>query len=440
MAKISLTGVYFENCSINYDDNEDVLADKFITIMADCGYEFLAEYEDGIHLTFGNRQYEPTNYGDKLVWEYDLSAVSGRRIFVSGEYGGYDNPISATLKSVNTNILTISATLENCSINYEDGEQLNSAKPIIITPDDGFLFKGKYDNSLKDDEGNYYILINERNRLIYNILDDDVGLELVGDIIAVEDVVVSLSSFTDIFKISDSELTDLSKRRWLDTDLMPIDLGSYINNLYVFPIHLEDGLIGTMREIYLGKYKTNVNSYIINSYEYVIDLGTIEVPEIYHNVYDYINTKCILYLPFFDKIYLNNEYVIGQSLYIEYVVNLYTGYVTMNIISSFTGEIIDSKNSLISANIPFMHGANVMGGFNNNSKNVISKAYVEIVRNIPYNVNTPFGKNVIEYGKLIDYNGYIECDNIQLNSSATNREKSDIVSLLGKGVYINENK
>ena len=149
---------------------------------------------------------------------------------------------------------------------------------------------------------------------------------------------------------------------------------------------------------------------------------------------------CSSDLPFFDKIYLNSEYVIGQSLYIDYIVNLYTGYVTMNIKSSFTDEIIDSKNSLISANIPFMQGTNVIGGFNNNSKNVISKAYVEIVRNIPYNVNTPFGKNVIEYGKLIDYNGYIECDNIQLNSSATNREKSDIATLLGKGVYINENK
>lgn len=440
MAKMSLVGVYFENCRINYVDGRDIIANKFITIMANNGYEFIAGYEDNIYVTFSYKEYKPTNYGNKLVWEYDFTGSSPRGVVIGGEYGGYDNPISATLKSVNTNILTISANLENCSINYEDGEQLNSAKPIIITPDDGFLFKGKYETNLKDDEDNYYILINERNRLIYNILDDDVGLELIGDIIAVENVIDSLTSFTDIFKISYDELTDLSKRRWLDSDLMPIDLGSYINNLYVFPVHIEDGLIGTMREIYLGNYRTNVNSYIINSYEYVIDLGTIEVPEIYHNVYDYINTKCILYLPFFDKIYLNNEYVIGQSLYIKYIVNLYTGYVTMNIISSFTGEIIDSKNSLISANIPFMQGTNVMGGFNNNSKNVISKAYVEIVRNIPYNVNTPFGKNVIEYGKLIDYNGYIECDNIQLNSSATNREKSDIVTLLGKGVYISENK
>jgi len=72
----------------------------------------------------------------------------------------------------------------------------------------------------------------------------------------------------------------------------------------------------------------------------------------------------------------------------------------------------------------------------NINKNIIDTAFIEIVRNIPYDTVNIFGKETIDYGVIGDYHGFIKCQNVMLETSATNEEKEEIASLLKGGIFI----
>ena len=167
-------------------------------------------------------------------------------------------------------------------------------------------------------------------------------------------------------------------------------------------------------------------------------MGTIKVTEKYKNVYDYSNVMYILHLPYFDKIYLDSEYVVNQSIKIEYVFDIYTGSVTVNVYSSFIDSVIESRTNIVVSQIPFLQKQThaVIGTITTVNKNNISSPFIEVVRNIPYNVDTIFGGETIEYGVIGDYTGFTRCENILLNSSATNIEKDEIIKLLNDGVIL----
>ena len=219
-------------------------------------------------------------------------------------------------------------------------------------------------------------------------------------------------------------------------------MGQYITALFKIPFEIPTDLItDEKRNIVLGKFDTNVSANGLTTYNMVVDIGVITVPEKYENVYDYIDTECILNLPYFDKVYLSNEFVIGQTVRIEYIIDLYSGNATCNIYSSFTGGIVESTNGVICCNIPFVQKTNnsVVGLISNINKNIIDTAYIEVIRNKPYNVETVFGAETIDFGVIGDYTGYIEVSDVVLNSNATNEEKNEITNLLKEGVTINEN-
>lgn len=218
-----------------------------------------------------------------------------------------------------------------------------------------------------------------------------------------------------------------------------VDMGQYISALYVMPFPIpEDLLSGEKHSIVLGNVTTQVQSSMLMNYYFHIDFGTIIVPEKYHNVYDFLNTQCILHLPYMDSVYINAEYVIGQEITIDYVVDLYSGACTVNIFSSFINDIVESVKGNIYVTIPFIQGISngVVGTLSGMYQHNKDYAYMEVVRNIPYDVKTPFGKLTKDYGKIGDYTGYIKASEIKLESKATVDEKNSIENLLKNGVFI----
>lgn len=333
-------------------------------------------------------------------------------------------------------IVSITGTIKNCTCNYSNGEVITEDKPkIILTANDGYEFDGVFSYrkgaitshfSLNDEKTELSTTISENNNYVLN--DEYVAVKKVEKI----------GDFTRLYNPVESELTDLAKVRFQND----VDMGQYITALFKIPFAIPNDLLTEeKRNIVLGTLDTNVSANGLNTYNMIVNIGTITVPEKYENVYDYIDTECILNLPFFDKVYLSNEFVIGQTLRIEYVIDLYSGNATANIYSSFTGGIIESTNGVIACNIPFVqkNNNNVIGLISNINKNIIDNAYVEVIRNKPYNVETVFGAETIDFGVIGNYNGYIEVSDVVLNSSATNEEKTEITNLLKEGVTINEN-
>ena len=328
--------------------------------------------------------------------------------------------------------------MENCTCNYSDGETLSTNKPVIkITANNNCTFKSTYNYVV--DSTTQTFLVSEDGTYLYATIEDFNSNYILSDFYwVVENPVEYIGEFANLYNPNESELNKLAKVRFFDD----VDMGQFISALFTIPFTIPDELItGTKKNIVLGNYNTLIKSKGLTTYKMLVNMGEIVIPEKYGNVYDYIDSECILHLPYFDKIYLNNEYVIGQTLRIEYVIDLYSGNTTANIYSSFTGGVIESVNVSIAQNIPFIQKAtnNVIGLISNINKNNIDTANVTITRNKPYNVETVFGSETVDFGRIGDYNGFIKVSDVVLNSSATNEEKTEIIDLLKEGVTIYEN-
>lgn len=409
------------NCVCNseikteYEKNENIT----LEFTANDGYAFKG---NNVSLTTSAIDNESVTYSDDRKTITLTGVIIGNLI------------VNVTADTVYT--VSITGTIKNCTCNYSDGEVITDDKPeIILTANNGYEFDGVF--SLKYGAITTFFTLSDDKTTLTESISDGYNYVLNDVYVAVKKV-EKIGEFTRLYNPVESELTELAKVRFQND----VDMGQYITALFKIPFEIPTDLITEeKRNIVLGTLDTNVTANGLTTYNMVVDVGTITVPEKYENVYDYIDTECILNLPYFDKVYLSNEFVIGQTVRIEYIIDLYSGNATCNIYSSFTGGIVESTNGVICCNIPFVQKINnsVVGLISNINKNIIDTAYIEVIRNKPYNVETVFGAETIDFGVIGDYTGYIEVSDVVLNSSATNEEKNEITDLLKEGVTINEN-
>lgn len=268
-----------------------------------------------------------------------------------------------------------------------------------------------------------------------------ISTEVDGDIFVQLDAskcTSQVGTFVNLYKTSATELTALSKVRFYQELNGMVDYGQFIYNVVSLPFNIPDDMLADVGTIMLGKMDSKVNSTLITGHILNVDIGNIKVDEKYHNVYDYLNTQCFLHLPYVDKMEIPIEYVINHTISIHYVIDLYNGNATVNVVSDFINNVCVSKTFEIGYKIPFIHKSenNVIGELKTIIDNDIKTAFMEVVRNVPYDTTTPFGKPTIDYGRLSDYEGYIEVSNVLLNVGASNAEKTEIEMLLKQGVYI----
>lgn len=339
----------------------------------------------------------------------------------------------------------ITGTFENCSCNYSDGEDYDNTKELKITANEGYIFEGLYEveiGSLRSEMSK-----NDTN----TILTISPGVVVAGDDITLFDNYVAskpvekIGTFVRLYNPSEDILTELSKVRFVqDTQTaQSIDYGQFITSLYIFPLPLPSDLIGDSAPIILGNYDSNVNCPTILTYHFDIDLGEITVPAKYNNVYDFLDTICTLYIPFFPPMVLDADFVIGQTLKIVLSVDLYSGNVTYNVYSSYNGDkSFESSNTSIAVQIPFIQKSvnSLVNQLSTVYKWVTDTARIEVTRNKPYFAEgSVFGKPVVEYAEIGSISGYAEFSNVDLTCSATNDEKEEIISILESGVFVNGN-
>lgn len=359
------------------------------------------------------------------------------------------NNVSATLRIVLTSIeeiipkVVITGTFENASCNYTNGEIISTEKNIIITATSGYEFKNTYHY---EDNGYSYDLVKNLEKTTLTI--DTTKITGLSDITLNDNYIATLpvetiGGFCNLYKVTEKELSQLSKVRFQKdtTSDTVIDYGSSITQLYILPLNLPAEIIGDKSNIILGSFDSQVQSTLLNNYTVDYDMGSISVPAKYNNAYDFINTTCTLRVPFFNAVALDPENVVGHTISIKFTLDLYSGNVTMNIMSDFTGGIIYSATANIVTQIPFIQKQNnsVVNQLSNVFKYVIATPVIEVVRNIPYQAdNSTFGRETVQVAKLNTVHGYCEVDNVNLVTLATNDEKDSIISLLKEGVFINE--
>lgn len=359
------------------------------------------------------------------------------------------NNVSATLRIVLTSIeeiipkVVITGTFVNATCNYTNGEVISKEKNIIITATSGYEFKNTYHY---EDNGYSYDLVKNLEKTTLTI--DTTQITGLSDITLNDNYIATLpvetiGGFCNLYKVTEKELSQLSKVRFQKdtTSGTVVDYGSSITQLYILPLNLPAEIIGDKSNIILGSFDSQVESTLLNNYTVDYDMGSITVPAKYNNAYDFINTTCTLRVPFFNAVALDPENVVGHTISIKFTLDLYSGNVTMNVVSDFTGGIIYSATANIVTQIPFIQKQNnsVVNQLSNVFKYVIATPVIEVVRNIPYQAdNSTFGRETVQVAKLNTVHGYCEVDNVNLVTLATNDEKDSIISLLKEGVFINE--
>lgn len=409
-----------------------------------CNSEIKSEYEKNENISL-----EFTADDGYIFTDNSISVTTGALNNTSVVYSNNRKNVTLTgdiignliidITANNVYILSITGTLQNCTCNYSDGEVITNDKPkIILTANNGYEFNGVY--KYKRGTMTYSFVVSDDKKTLTATISDGYNYVLNGEYKAIK-VAEKIGHFANLYYTNENELTELSKVRFVSDSSTTVDYGNFITALYKLPFPIDSKILSEEKShIILGNYDSNVESTRLMTYKTEIDGGTISVPEKYKNVYDYLNTECILHLPHFNKMYINTEYVIGQTLTIKYIIDLYTGNVTANVYSSFINDIIETQTQQIAENIPFIQKQNnsIVGTVSNINKNVITTAFIEIVRNIPYDNENIFGKETIDYCVIGTKTGYIKVSDVVLNCTATVEEKEEIEQLLKEGVFINE--
>lgn len=205
------------------------------------------------------------------------------------------------------------------------------------------------------------------------------------------------------------------------------DLSNYIVNLIKFPFSVTGG---DPTQILIGNKITTFTGNFINSNLYEIDLGSISVPITINDSVSFSNVTIECYIPYMKKFLLDTDEVLGNVLDFKMIVNLLTGLVTMNVLNTSTQSIIYSDNVLVGESIPNAIGGGVDVSTDTILNNATDTVYIE--------VKTLQPKNNTVTDQLLNVSGFIQVENVLINSVATIEEQDEIRRLLKQGVFINE--
>lgn len=219
--------------------------------------------------------------------------------------------------------------------------------------------------------------------------------------------------------------------------------GSDVIGFIELPVVVDPSLIMGVKRLMIGTSNTGIDASFLNIDQYVIDMGIISVPKLSDNILDFYKTIAVLHLPYTNPINLDIDYVMGETIGITYNVNLYDGIASVNITSTKLNAVVTTKSIKLNINVPF--GKPDDNPMNNTPYNIdfgiengVMSPYIEILRNDAILENGFFTIPMIDESVLNAQIGFVKVDEIELKTTATNSEKSDILSLLKSGVIIND--
>ena len=245
-------------------------------------------------------------------------------------------------------------------------------------------------------------------------------------------------TFNHVYSMQPSELDQLMVEGFgVDTPSGTIDLRTFMLNLLSFPFSIPPESIGEREKITLGGYTRKTETTALKGDIIQYNLGSIEVPLKYKNAYDFYSAETTLILPYTENVSLPPEYVIGATISVEYVVEVYKGTVNINVTSSKTGKPIYNGTTSIGRQIPFISYWKILGdeSIYTSVYNNQTKAIIEVKRKQPLQLE--YGTDVSEYGTIGDYTGYVEVTEVGLTGSTMGGyEQEQLLSILNKGVIL----
>lgn len=306
-------------------------------------------------------------------------------------------------------------------------------------PDDGYLVN---EIRFRDEDGFDYQWIIAPDLLSATYIHDDKftlsGIEIFTTNVQPDDV----RGINDVYKITPDNIRELIKESFKQFDgQLTTDFGRYILGLIEIPFTIPDDFIIGDSVINFGEFSTGIDGVLLNNDTLKVDMGSISVAGDKGNLLDYSNVIAVLHLPYAEPMTLENEYVINETVSIEYVVNLYDGNANINVSSSKSGGVIASRTVDLRLSVPF---GNIDSYPANNSPyavqvggdNGIDTPFIELLQNKAILENGLYTVPIIDESVISDFNGFIIVEDINLKTKANYNDKMKIINQLNRGIIL----
>ena len=255
-------------------------------------------------------------------------------------------------------------------------------------------------------------------------------------------ILPDVRGYNNVYVLTDDQLRDVTQSRFVVFDgLETIDYGKYIIGLIDLPFEVSPDIIQGASTVKMGAYNSEIPATLLKTDTIRLNLGDITVPLVKNSLLDYKNTVAILHLPYANAINIDVDYVIGHTVNIEYVINLYDGVTIINLSSSKLGDVFLTVNVDMNITIPFANIETFPS--KNDAKNIslggdngVKIPYFEIMRNNAILENGFFTIPIVDETLLIEQNGFIKIDEIDLKVKASKDEKEMILNAINQGVII----
>lgn len=264
--------------------------------------------------------------------------------------------------------------------------------------------------------------------------------------VATVQVTPEIVGSNNVYLIDTEILNDINVQRFrtinAGQDVEIVDYGQYILSVLQIPTTISQDFVIESTDIQLGEYTTTVEAPQLRVDSLPIDMGEITVPKTFNNSLDFQNTICNLHLPWAKSVAIEPYYIIGETLGIEYLLDCYTGNVTINLTSSkIGGEVFHTIETSLGVNVPYSATIGYSPSLSNDNvsvggNNQILTPFIEVVRNDAPLASGFFTAPVVDESALSTNSGYIEVLNVELTFQALADEKSQIETLLASGVII----
>jgi len=432
-----------------------------LTAVADAYYEFNTS-SDGCEVVLEGG-YDPVE-GGNVETKFTCNGDGTATLAYTGEDASNGFYVSTYSTFTGIRILTQSdidvATNNNATLKVNGsvavaGDGVSEGDTFSIVADEGYIFYkpdgdssdcpsgvwfGGYSASQGGNE--YYCLtLNEDSNLATrNITQNDEWRDglTVNTKIPTPDVLGT----NNVYKITESQFDTVNQERFsLATNGNFDDYGVFILGLIKFPTEIPSIYLIDPATVVLGDKDTSVSAPKLAADIIPIELGSISVGFKFDNAKDYRNTTCKLFLPFASPIEIEPNYVIGETISIEYHINCYTGIASILVKTTRLGDVnFITKEVDLGISIPYI--ANTKAEKENvsleiGSDNKIRKPFIEVARYHSILENGFFTVPVTVEELLSEQDGYIEVEQINLEVKASIKELEEIKRTLENGVIIN---
>lgn len=218
-----------------------------------------------------------------------------------------------------------------------------------------------------------------------------------------------------------------------------VDYSDFVIRLISLPFKLDDSLSEDIAPIALGGLITDILAPVLNTDLITINLGSIGVSGFKNNSLDFTTCEYRLFLPYSEVVIeLEPKFILDGLISVVYILDTYSGDVTVNVYSEAQTEPIKTAKIAIGRTIPFktfndslQSSLGVFSGANNG----VLSAFIQKTEKV---VSDGVYSNTVKVeGVLGNYAGFLSVDEVEIKSKATLEEIADIKSILRNGVYIN---